>query len=435
MKLTDEQIKRLDNLVVFGAGEAAKSLVSFFKLNDKPFHMVSSFGGGKFNERDVKRFDDLEQSDSNRPYNIIIASQYFYDIFKMIQESHIKHYHIYCFNVYMNEVLPVQEVLRQSQESKTLYAIYDLEQNPASFDACVFANAAEVYRIANDYNKICFVIVPPILKYGRLCDANFYENGNVQAFKERVDSLLIPIFSLIPSNISTAYLPNRNDVSSVIKNKHIFPINYDQDKPVDTHNPMKMFELPNPIGFFKAPRRSVKFVDDCFFKLKHKHILTFTVREYLDEPTRNNDLVQLSLFIKSLDLNKFHPVIVRDTANAGKATIRNLEQYQCFSMASMDIGVRMALYETATMNFFCNNGTASLAAFSKKCNYVILKLKDETIRCTNSDFFRERFGIDETHEQYLWANNINQRINWNYDSFGNMTNEFNRFLSENNIEK
>lgn len=427
--LTMHDFKQLNHLVIYGAGGAAKDLIKQFSLANVQYNVVSTHGGEPFGGKQVVAFQEL---DKNTGYNIVIASQYFYEIYKQILQSDVEFENIYCFNVYTNEVVPVSVALR-AHSKRTLYAVYDLEQNPASFDACVFANAAECYRIEKGFDDICFVVISPILKYGRLCDANFYKNGDERAFKERIDFLLMPIFTLIPSHSSTIHFSDRSDVEPFLVDKHRFPEQYKTDEPCDVHNPILMFNLPQPIGFFQAPERARGFVKDYFSEQDTRRLVTFTVREYLDEPYRNNDIVELSKFIDSLDLTIYRPVLVRDTENAGKPPLKGIEKYENYPMASLDIGVRMALYERAFMNFFCNNGTASLAAFSQS-NYIIFKLKDESIRCTSTEFFKRRFGIDEANRQYLWANHKNQIINWAYDSCTNLKREFNQFLRENNFE-
>lgn len=241
-----KDILGMDNLLIYGAGGAARDLISLSHIPSDSFELASSHGGEVLNEKLAKAISSIEE---NKRYNIVIASQYFHEIYTKITQCNIQFYNIYCFNVYTTEISPIEDVLR-CKEKRTLYAVYDLEQNPASFDACVFANAAEIYRIENDFDDICFLVVPPILKYGRLCDANFYNNGDEKAFKSRIDALLMPIFTLIPSHASTLNFNSRDDARIFIQNKQCFPTQYRIENPVDTHNPIEMFQLPSPVGFF-----------------------------------------------------------------------------------------------------------------------------------------------------------------------------------------
>lgn len=428
MKLTKNNIRELRHLLVYGAGGAAEDLICSYQLDINTITIASTFGGETLLSRPVEKFESIPKN----KFNIIIASQYFYDIYTSIQGSDIEYENIYCFNVYTKEITLVEQLLRNKNRSKTLYAVYDLEQNPASFDACVFANAAELYRQKNNYSDIHFLIVPPILKYGRLCDANFYNNGQEQVFKERINALIIPIFSLINTTIGCSLLAHREEAINYLSQtpSNVFPDDYEISQPKDNHNPVQLLPLPAKIGFFTAPERARSFVDSFIKATTNLPIVCFTIREYLDEPDRNNDINELILFLDDISRQGFFPVIVRDTANAGEKAIKGLEKYQYFPMASLDIGIRMALYERALMNFFTNNGPVGLAAFHSKVNYMIFKLADESIRCTNAAFFKDRYGIDTSNTQYLWASHKMQKIFWIPDSFENMSKEFNNFINE-----
>lgn len=429
MSINPRSVHELTNLLIFGAGEAAVTFIADYNLNINHITLASSNGGETLLSKSVQAFEKLPATRDK--YNIVIASQYFYDIYTLINNSDIDVENIYCFNIYTKEVIIAKQLLRNKNPKNTLYAFYDLEQNPASYDACVFANAAELYRQKNDYKDIHFIIVPPILKYGRLCDANFYNNGQEQAFKERINALLVPIFSLIKTTVGCSVLAHREEgISYLLKGtRGVFPNGYDINLPADNHNPIQLLALPTKVGFFSAPARAKTFVHQFIKATTNLPIVCFTIREYLDEPDRNNDISELIPFLESISEQGYFPIIVRDTANAGEVSIKGLEKYQCFSMASLDVGIRMALYEYALMNFFTNNGPVALAAFHSKVNYMVFKLADESIRCTSSAFFKDRYGIDNSHAQYLWANHNEQRIFWTHDSFDNMSKEFNRFIN------
>ena len=425
MTIDKYNIDDLENILIFGAGNAAKQLVSELNINTAIF--ASSTGGEKILSKKSIKYTDLP---TDKLFNIIIASQFVVDIYRLIKKSSISYQNIYYFNLYRKSICLADDLFRIKKKELTLYAFYDLEQNPVSFDACVFANAAELYRVENNFEAIHFVIVPPILKYGRLCDSHFYSNGSLTAYKDRIDMLLVPVFSLIPSKIGCSVLAHREEVECLLTKNQNFPYSYNVNKPKDTHKPMDFFKLSRPIGFFQAPERAKQFIKDYLDNNKAKKIIIFTIREYLNQPNRNNNLDVLNKFIGSLCKKTYHPIIIRDTVNSGRGAIDKLAEFCNFSVASVDVGIRMALYESAYLNIFCNNGPVMLAAFNKKTNYIVFKLIDEDISCTTSKFFKARFGIDETNKYYRWANSNYQRLVWKDDSFETMTLEFNKFVKD-----
>lgn len=416
-----------NDLLVIGTGSSAQDFIEYYALSrDKTLvtctHRVSRAPRGfKF-----VPFNDIPE---NKKYNIVIASQFFYEIYQKVLSSSIQYHAIYHFNNTKYTIHTVESLIRNENRDRILYAFYDLEQNPASFDACVFANAAEHWRRKKKLDAVHFVVVAPVLKYGRLCDANFYENGSITAYQERIEYLLTPIFSLIPARCGISFLPCREETTYFTKNQHIFPENYHHQHPQDTHNPMTLFDLPQPIGYFRSPRRAAHFVADKLRQCsgEDRKTMTLTLREYVDAPSRNNNLAAWARFLPRLKKQGFNLVIVRDSCHAGRSALGGFEDYIHFPEASIDIGVRMALYEQAHCNFFCNNGVVLLAAFSAKANYIVFNLLDENRRCTNRDYFKHRFGLKYGAKNYLWSSHENQRLVWEYDTYECITREVERF--------
>ncbi|GHF80419.1 hypothetical protein [Thalassotalea marina] len=420
-------LKTISQLVIYGAGAASQQLVEYFQLQAEQYSICTTHGGEGFLNKTAAAFSTLPSGE----YHVVIASQYFYEIYCEIKRSTINVAQVYCYNNVNNTVLPVESLLRQVKPNKTLYAVYDLEMNPASFDVCVFANAAEYYRREQGFDNIHFVVVPPILKYGRLCDASFYNQGAEQSFRERIEKLLVPILSLIPSKIGCSVLAHREEAEALLHEKALFPKLVDLNRPKDTHNPVALLPKNIPIGYFTADIRSSKFVEDMF-GVNNQPLITVTLREYLDQPKRNNDIDELVKFLTKVENCGFVPVIIRDTANCGKKAIEKLAKYQSFSNASLDIGIRMALYERAAMNFFVNNGPVALASFNHKVNYMVFKLVDESLLCTTQEFFRLRYAIDERDSQYFWAQHKQQKIFWQPDTCDFMWAAFKTYLDKKN---
>ncbi len=427
MSVGKKDISHLDNILIYGAGETAKDFVREYGVNLDDCLLVSTEGGESLLGREVRRFSSLKKSE---PLTVIIVSQFFYEIYKSVKNSTIKYSDIYCYNPYKKTLSRADDLLRTEKRQKTLYAVYDLEQNPVSFDAAIFANAAEDYRIKKGFDAIHFIIVPPILTFGRLADAGFYDGGVPEAYSDRLDCLLLPLFSLIRSKTGVSLLASRQEVEGLLEGQHIFPGDYSVNHPKDSHNPMVMLGLNGPVGYFEAPQRSRTFVEQYLRRYNGKKVVTISVREYVDECSRNNNIEALNKFIAKLCKKTYEPIIVRDTAKAGLGPIPDLDDIEYMPSASMDLGIRMALYECSYINLFCNNGVACLGFFSDTARYIVFKLVDESIPCTTSQYFKERLGIDRSNKQLLWANNDFQRLFWDEDSCDNMLREFTRLVAD-----
>ena len=76
----------------------------------------------------------------------------------------------------------------------------------------------------------------------------------------------------------------------------------------------------------------------------------------------SGDASLLSAFARGLDSNVYCPVIIRDTEEASKSPPRALEGLLTCPEASLDAGVRAALYERAALNMVSANGRAMAIA-------------------------------------------------------------------------
>ncbi len=419
-----------ENLVLYGAGKCAERCIEELALPIDKIKIVSSLGGEVLLGKKVKSWAKLELNVINK---VIIASEYVAEIYDCIVQSGIKVEDVYCFVFEDRKLVKVTEYLRTKKKQKTLYAFYDLELNGATFDACVFANGAEEERLRKGLEHLCFVIVPPIKTHGNAWYKEMYSTED--EYKDRVRNLLIPIFHLIPSCISCIELVDRGDVIHYKNYNHIYPTGFDETRCELVNIPVKVFEKDKPVGHFCAPERAKNYINQVFNSVENKIILTFTIREYCDQPFRNNNLDELKMFLLSLDLNQYFPIIVRDTSHAGIGCIDGFEDYFHMPEAALDLGVRCALYEQAHLSFFVNNGATSTAFFNRKASYVVFKFSSEELECTSQEYLKEIFSLEFSDETFFFASGLYQKICWEDDTKENMEKYLNRFLELNKQER
>ena len=100
-------------------------------------------------------------------------------------------------------------------------------------------------------------------------------------------------------------------------------------------------------------------------------------------------------------------VFVRDTAKVAET----LPGYVCYPHASVDLDVRLALYERAKMNFFVPNGPYGLAIFTDVPHMVPMMMDPtETYWPYTPLFWEKNMGIGEG-DQWPWSG-PHQRIIW-----------------------
>ena len=403
------------NILVYGTGAAGKKINKILDENNLNYTNCSSFG----TDGSLK-FMDLALDDFD---SIIIASQFVLDILSEIKKRYFEEKKIFVFDNDEEEIYRYSS-LRRNTKKNTLNAIYDLEVNPASFDVCVFANAAEKYRIDNGYDSINFIVIPPFLKQGRLCDVKFYQNGDDRAYRDRVKNIVFSVFDLIPSCISYCLLPSRENY---VDFGNTFPEFYDVNHPKDSHNPVKEFSLPETVEHFEPTKRAIDYISQFIDSKITKPYITVTLREYIEEGSRNNDL---STWVSWLNRVRecYDIVIVRDTSHCGNDLDYEFDKYISCPVASMDIPVRLALYEKSYVNIFCNNGPILLCAFNKNANYIVHKLLNKNLPCADEEYFKNRFNMEVGDKKYPWSNPDKVSfLNWDGDSLENLNLFFEKY--------
>lgn len=135
--------------------------------------------------------------------------------------------------------------------------------------------------------------------------------------------------------------------------------------------------------------------------------VTITLREAEHWPHRNSNTAEWIKFAHHLKDRGENVIFVRDTAKAN-------DVFPCPTLpgASIDLDIRLALYERAKCNFFVPNGPWSLASFTAVPYIMPIQLDAKDIFPPyHPDFWEKHQGIVEG-EQFPWAT-TQQRIVWN----------------------
>jgi hypothetical protein len=143
--------------------------------------------------------------------------------------------------------------------------------------------------------------------------------------------------------------------------------------------------------------------------------VTITLREQPTWEHRNSDLEEWTKFSRYLESRGEQVVFVRDTDKAGEPLVG----FSTFPMASLNLDIRVALYEQAKVNLFTPTGPCSLALFGSRPLLMFNPLdKDDPYVCNRPEFWEFSQGIKEG-EQFPWSLPT-QRIIWKADSYENI---------------
>src|SRR5262245_6363042 len=162
-----------------------------------------------------------------------------------------------------------------------------------------------------------------------------------------------------------------------------------------------------------ASRRSHEFVASCLHGIEP---VTITLREAEHVPCRNSNVEAWTRFAHELEKVGERVIFVRDTAKA----MEPLNGFATFPRASIEVDIRMALYEQAKLNCFVSNGPGGLGLFSNRPYLYIVNNKSwgNDYAANDPQWWYEANGIREG-EQWPWALPL-QRMVWTTDEFENL---------------
>ncbi len=144
--------------------------------------------------------------------------------------------------------------------------------------------------------------------------------------------------------------------------------------------------------------------------------ITITLREAEHWRHRNSNRVAWVAFANDLKKEGKHVIFVRDTARANEP----IEGQETCPLASVNLEVRVALYEEAEANLFISNGPASLAWFGTRPYLQFVSLDEDGAFAAGTSRWWEEYCDMKPGDNYPWAAELYQRIIWDLDTYPNI---------------
>lgn len=277
---------------------------------------------------------------------------------------------------------------------KTLTAFYDLAVGPVSFDFIPFLIRAEMAREDAGCDRLHVVIVPAQNGVGGMFrdKRNLYDEHEM---RWRLWNLVIPACQLIGATVT---LTTSWAQAKQLRSDAVYPEDWD----CQSLN-QKAYLLRPILDAARAGRNIPKLHASeharrnvaGYFAGKGKPVATITNRNTYEE-TRNT--VAESAPIARAMVNDFAVIGIEDTAD---------ELRRGYGYGGLNLDLRMACYELATMNIVGNNGPAVLLWFSDAPYWhfgAAMPFKHWR------KFWEEHVGLDVGAEQQLpWAGK-NQKL-------------------------
>ena len=320
---------------------------------------------------------------------------------------------------------------RSKKQSDVMYAFYDLQVSPPTFDILKFLLLAEKARIDAGCESLHIIIVPGPDTGFRVGDLESFTtqgaiNYDNEALEWRLRNILIPCCWLMPTcknlTVSKSRVETQSLECTLVKN--IFPSGYTVKSPKEQYSLIYINKVVSNgaiLPSIQATPWARIFVNEWITNnVGNRKIITITLRESKYELSRNSNLDAWGAFARNLDKNLYYPVIIRDTDVGFETLPPQLDGLVIFHEAPWNIEIRVALYELSYLNMSVNNGPAALCVFNEMVRYLRFKMITSA-GATTEAFFRSH-GL-EPGDQFRFAKPY-QRIVWEDDNYDVLVREF-----------
>jgi len=314
------------------------------------------------------------------------------------------------------------------KQDDVLYAFYDLQVSANTFDIILFLILAEHARISLGCNALHIIIVPELdegyskLKtYKKIGSKNF----DLDYMRWREKNILIPCCFLLPNIKKVTSCISRAEAQAFesLLVKHIFPDGYSVRFPIESYSLNHIINSEGDLPTLQSGSEAQRIINDWITtNTNERKIITITLRESYYEQKRNSNIKDWGEFARSLDHNKYLPVIIRDAETVFTPIPNELNDLVFFNEVIFNIELRAALYELSYLNMLVNNGPVLVARWLKDSKSITFKMiVEESGGAVTESHFRS-LGLNPG-SQYQ-PNSPFHNLIWEDDNYNVIVREF-----------
>ena len=315
---------------------------------------------------------------------------------------------------------------RGKEKDEYLYAIFDLEICPITFNIGEFLCSAEIEASKLNKKGIILLVVPA--KNKNINHTSEYEKIiSADSIQWRLDNIVLQVARLHLACKGINFLPDRLTVKKFVGGHDTFPDLYDGTN-------LRYADLNNlysskPYSFrgLRAKEQGKRYVKQYLDSIGvEDKIVTLIVRDYGYDKARNSNQEELSKFIEYLILKDFHPIVIPDTDSAFEIKL-NIDHKYIFRDCCWNVGLRLALYELSLVNIFGPGGAGSVMLFDSACPCILINaIVEDSIVST-----AEAYAKAGIYEGCQWSFlPQHQFISYKKETCENLVFEFESFLKK-----
>lgn len=315
-------------------------------------------------------------------------------------------------------------------DSKILYAVYDLAATPNTFDVVVFLVLAEIERRATASETFHLYVVPGPNEGFRV-DADV-SNLERQRYVRR--NVVLGSHTLMPTCSGVSLCSTREAIERLLYvenvagggDRLVFPPAYSVHFPVRCYHFYRLAEhwlAGVDIPGLEPPEHALTLVDAWrAVHCRGRKVVTVTLRESSMQPERNSTLREWGRFVSTLDPQEYAVVVLRDLETVHQPLPEAFDGCLTYPEAVVSIELRAALYRRAYLNLCVNNGPGQILLLDPMARYLYFKVVTDAASCTTVEHHR-RYHWLTPGDQIHFATPF-QRLVWEDDDADVLRREF-----------
>jgi hypothetical protein len=320
-------------------------------------------------------------------------------------------------------------VPKPEDAARTLFAFYDLQVSPITFDFLWFLVGADLERRRRGLDAVHVVIVPGRAGGLRREREDYEDVVDAEARAQRIGNMLLPACPLLPTCTGVTHAASRAHAGYIRATlaSHLYPTGYEATLPVFAGS-RECLQNAGPdmphIPSLRATNENLRNIDR--WAASHsggRRIVTITLRNYAYMPARNSRMQAWTAFARALNPARFVPVFVPDLEQTLNGQTQELQGFVVLGEAAWNLGLRMALYERAYISMGVNTGPMGLCWLNARSHYATLKMAPADVPQTSAAFYRE-LGFEP--ERSLPFASPTQELVWQDDTIEAIQSAFTR---------
>jgi hypothetical protein len=333
---------------------------------------------------------------------------------------------------FRNGMIAIGDVFRRRAASVDAWSedclqfVYDLSVSPITFDFASYLAAAEVERRLRGLEGINVILMMEPRQGVRDEGPDYESIVNKAARLWRIRNMLLPMLGFLPTVRGIAVCASREQARALIASdpRRLYPSDYRLFLP---RNPDKWVIHEHarhgvPIWpMFRATDHGRRLVGEFLEReAKGRRPIVMTLRNYPYTPQRNSRNADWLTFADGLDLSRYAPIFVHDADTVMQQPPADFSHHIVFDAASVNLEIRMALYEAAWLNMALMAGPTELCWYNERARYLLFIAVGSAAVQTEAALIRNGHQIGRD----LDFAKPYQRIVWQLDELATIRREF-----------